>query len=685
MGTDETQINAPEPGANRNFHLSFICVYLWLKLLRLYSPANAVHFFGMAYSRNNLDWMCERGILALVIGMLMFAPLAFGAVDTWAWLVVQVLAAGVFLLWIARLWLNPKPRLLWPPLAWVVLAFMVYAVARWWTADIEYVARLETLQVLVFGFVFFAALNNLRGQEEISAVSTALIVTGTFSACYAVAQMTHHSNQVWNEISPYLNRASGTYISPNDLAGYLALLLPLALAYLLVGKLHIVTRILLIYAAIAMAAGLAVTFSRAGYIAAAAGIVLLLGILLFHGNHRLKAVVLLAVLLAGGGFATTHYLSKTLGYMRRVAEPGATLSVDVVGDSSSTRWSLWQAAGRMWLDHPWFGVGPAHYDYLFRKYRPETLQLRPDRAHNDYINLLADWGTVGGGIVLAGMGIFVFWLRKSWPHVRRDENAFGTGQSNRFAFFLGAACGLTALAVHSAMDFDLHIPAIALTGVTLLALAASTARYATERWWYRPQLPAKLAGTAALGVTAFYLSAQAFRLGNESKWLAQAQALPIFSSERAATLAQAYAAEPKNFATAYAIGECYRTQSLTGGHDYIELGQKALDWYARAIRNNPLDGYSYLRTGMCLDWLDRTAESGPAYRAAESCEPNGYYLVANIGWHYVQTGDYAAAEEWFKRSLRLSGNNPIAENYLAICEAKLAERASGRPQLPANY
>ena len=651
----------------------------------LLAVARSPFFRAMVLTRNNLDWWCERGILFLVLGMLAFAPLAFGAVDTWAWLVVQVAAAGGFVLWGVRLWLNPRTKLLWPPLAWAVLAFMVYAVARWWTAEIEYVARLETLQVLVFGFLFFAALNNLRGQEEISAVSGTLIATGTFTACYAMVQLLHHSNQVWNELSPYTNRASGTYISPNDLAGYLALLLPLALAYLLVGKVHVVTRILLIYAAIAMAAGLAVTFSRAGWIAAAAGIILLLGILLFHGNHRLKAVLLLAVILAGGGYLTSHYLSKTMGYMRRVAGPGEDFNVGSVETSSGTRWSLWQAAGRMWADHPWFGVGPAHYDYYFRQYRPETLQERPDRAHNDYINLLADWGAVGGAIVFSGMGIFVFWLKKTWPHVRREENAFGTGQSNRFAFYLGTVCGLAALAVHSAMDFDLHIPAIALTGVMLLALVASNARYATERFWFRPQLPLKLAGTAALGVTAVYFAVQAGRLGNEARWLAQAETLPDFSPERAAALAQAFAAEPKNFATAYAVGECFRTRSLDGGQDYDALGRQALDWYARAIRDNPRDGYSFLRTGMCLDWLGRHAEAEPAYRAAEACEPNGYYLVANIGWHYVQTGDYAAAEEWFKRSLKLGRENPIAANYLAICEARLAARAAGRPQLPADY
>ena len=602
--------------------------------------------------------------------------------DTWAWLVVQVAAAGVLVLWGARLGLNPRTKLLWPPLAWAVLAFVAYAVARYFTADIEYVARRETLQVWLFGFLFFAVLNNLRGQTEISLVSGTLIATGTLIAGVAVAQLLHHSNQVWNQFSPYVGRASGTYISPNDLADYLALLLPLTLAYLLVGKVHITTRILLIYAALAMLAGLAVTFSRAGWIAAATGIILLLGILLFHGNHRLKAVVLLVVLLVGGSFMTTHYLSKTLSYMRRVETPDN--SGPGVMDFG-TRLSLWSAATRMWADHPWLGVGPAHYDYRFREYRPEQIQSRPDRAHNDYLNLLADWGAVGGGIVFAGLGTFIFWLKKTWPHVRREENDFGSAQSNRFAFFLGAGCGLAALAVHSAMDFNLHIPANALTGVTLLALVASHTRYATERFWVRPQREFKLALAVILGVVAIYFGTQAWRLGLESHRLAQAATLPSFSPERAAALQQAFAGEPKNFETAYAIGECFRNQSLNGGAAFAASAQQALDWYARARRDNPYDGYSWLRTGMCLDWLNRPREAAAAYRIAETLDPNGYFMVANIGWHYVQTGDYAAAMEWFNRSEKLGGDNPIARNYLAICEAKLAAQAAGRPQLPANY
>ena len=58
----------------------------------------------MVFTRRNLDWWCERGILSLVLGMLAFAPLAFGAVDAWAWLVLQCAAAAAFDLWAERLW-----------------------------------------------------------------------------------------------------------------------------------------------------------------------------------------------------------------------------------------------------------------------------------------------------------------------------------------------------------------------------------------------------------------------------------------------------------------------------------------------------------------------------------------------------------------------------------------------------
>ena len=284
-------------------------------------------------------------------------------------------------------------------------------------------------------------------------------------------------------------------------------------------------------------------------------------------------------LIGGGAFFVTNFLAKTPTYIQRVEKTDTRDQLDW-----PVRRDMWSAAARMWQDHFWWGVGPAHFDYRFPEYRPESLQMRPGHAHNDYLNLLADWGAVGGIIVLAGMAAFALGLWQTRRHVRRSENHFGSAMSNRHAFFIGAACGLLALAVHSFVDFNLHIPANAILGVTLLALLSSNLRFATESYWLNLRVPLKILATDALALGVMYLSWQGWRHGNEAVWLARADRLPIYSSEQAATLEKAFAAEPKNFETAYDIGECYRTESFDGGEDYEVLATSG-------------DGMVFLRDG----------------------------------------------------------------------------------------
>ncbi len=261
----------------------------------LYLPARVVHFSAMVFDRRNLDWWCERGILTLVLAALVFAPLAFGAVYVWSFLVLQVLVLGVALVWLARLWGGHKPKLLWPPLAWAVAAFVLYALARYFTADIEYAARLELIRVLLYAFLFLAVLSNLYGQDSAETIAYTLTAVAALASSYALVQFAHHSNQVWNLISPYTGRAGGTYISPDHFAGFLELVLPLPLAFLLAGRVGVVTRVLLAYATLSILGGLTVTFSRGGWLAAAAGVLLLLGLLMCHRNHRLRAFLVLLV------------------------------------------------------------------------------------------------------------------------------------------------------------------------------------------------------------------------------------------------------------------------------------------------------------------------------------------------------------------------------------------------------
>ena len=86
-------------------------------------------------------------------------------------------------------------------------------------------------------------------------------------------------------------------------------------------------------------------------------------------------------------------------------------------------------------------------------------------------------------------------------------------------------------------------------------------------------------------------------------------------------------------------------------------------------------------------WTGWTATPRPARftARAEPLDPNGYFTIANIGWHYFQVGDYPAAREWFERSLRLAwNNNAISQNYLDLVEQRLLENASGKSLLPSG-
>jgi Tfp pilus assembly protein PilF len=160
---------------------------------------------------------------------------------------------------------------------------------------------------------------------------------------------------------------------------------------------------------------------------------------------------------------------------------------------------------------------------------------------------------------------------------------------------------------------------------------------------------------------------------------------PAFSPAQAACLKNAFTAEPKNAETAYAIGDAYRVESAEGGSNYQKLAEEAREWFGRSIKLNPWRGDGYLRYGWCLDWLGRTAESGQYFERAAELEPNGYFVTANIGLHYVQTGDLAAAKPWFERSLKLEPENPIARNYLQIVNNRMQEAATNEMSAKLNF
>lgn len=635
------------------------------------TPSAPWRILGRLMNRELSERWCERAILALVLSILIIGPLALGAVGALGFLVIQGLTIGALLLWGARFWLSRSPQLFWPPICWAVVAFTLYAIARYLTADIEYVARQEVLKVLVYAFLFFTILNNLNRQESIQIMSLSLLFLAMGISFYAIYQFLTGSDWVWFFIKPYPHRGSGTYICPNHLAGFLEMLLPLGLAYTLAGRLKPLTRVLLGYASLVILAGIAATVSRGGWLSTALALVLFFGVLIFHRTHRLPSIVLLVLVVATG----LILFPKSDVFRFRTRE---VFTEGRVNDG--LRFALWRPALRLWEENVWWGAGPAHFDYRFRAYRPENVQLRPDRVHNDYLNTLTDWGVVGAALVASAWVLLALGVAKTWRAVRGDPADLGVKKgSNRFAFLLGASLGLLALLCHSALDFNLHIPANAILAVALMALLTSHIRFATERYWARVGAGIKAFASAALLAGVLCLGLQGWRHAQEYVWLQRAASQPNFSSAQIQCLEKAFAAEPKNADTAFAIGEAFRIQSRDGGDNYLDLAARAMVWYGRSIKLNPWHDPSYLRCGWCLDWLGRKAESGAYFDRAAQLDPNGFFTMANIGLHYVELEDYAAAKPWLERSLRLQwDDNPIAHSYLQIVNHNLIEAATNQ-------
>lgn len=629
-------------------------------------------------NREVVDKWCERGILALVLGILVFGPLALGAVRGLEFAVIQGLTLGVMALWAVRLWVDPHPRLLWPPICWAVVAFALYAIFRYFTSDIEYLARHEVLQVLVYTFLFFAVLNNLHGQESTQIITFTLIFLAMVISAYAVYQFVTDSHYVWRLVSTYPHRGSGTYYCPNHLGGFLEMLLPLALTYTISGRLKPVTKILIGYAALVMVAGMVATVSRGTWLATGLALLFLFAAMLFRPRYRLPALLLLVVLSLG----SVLFVPRSVFFQRRLHQ----IVNDKGRPDDGLRFAVWGPAWRMWRENPWLGVGPDHFDTRFRAYRPEGIQLSPGRVHNDYLNTLADWGAVGAVLIAAAWGLLAWGIVKTWKYVRPSGAELGKRSgSNKFAFVLGASLGLLALLAHSFVDFNLHIPANAILCVVLMALLTSHLRFATEKFWSRPGVIVRGLVTLTIFAGLGYLAPQALRMGREFVWLNRASHAPAFSPVEIEYLTNAFAIEPSNPQTAYAIAEAYRRESQEGGEfyqgrenvDYRQLATRAMDWFQRGMKLNPYDSRNFAGYGWCLDWLDRSAESAPYFDKAEALDPNNYFNVNFIGLHYLQTGDLAAARPWFERSLRLQWEgNDIARNYLAIVNARMLEAAT---------
>jgi O-antigen ligase len=136
------------------------------------------------------------------------------------------------------------------------------------------------------------------------------------------------------------------------------------------------------------------------------------------------------------------------------------LSHENSAHEGTRRSDIWRATWRMARAHPLAGAGLGGFWAELPQYHDGSGTSTPQQAHNDYLELLASGGLLGAAILIW----FVVLLLRSARSAFQQEPGFQRGAA------LGALLGLIAIAVHSLVEFGLHVSINALVFMMLLAI-----------------------------------------------------------------------------------------------------------------------------------------------------------------------------------------------------------------------
>ena len=321
-----------------------------------------------------------------------------------------------------------------------------------------------------------------------------------------------------------------------------------------------------------------------------------------------------------------------------------------VDGSPGVRLQMWRATGRLMLDHPLAGVGAGAWEVAIPPYQAAATQLETDYyAHNEIVQLLAEYGLVGWLVLLA---LLVYLLRAAWVTWclgRVDPE----GQEAPWRAMTLAA--LLAFLVVSNAGFPWRLAATgALFALCLAILAASDQRLRPARhsvsvgpFWHPWAVYGALAAVAAsLGLTV---------------WI---------SLQAAAVEARLVGA------LKLATGINMSGDPLHPRHD----ARKAE--VLRLVREGVAINLHYRKiTPIVADQLVRWGDWRNAlwiWQSVVASRPNVVALLANTAQAHIQLGELPQAQVYFERARAIQPEAPVVhtlEVLLLVHRGELAQAA----------
>jgi len=344
----------------------------------------------------------------------------------------------------------------------------------------------EIIKYACYGIFGFLVYKVIRTKNKAKSFVFVIILSGIFQAVYGLAELWGGTSRIfgwtnkWNEGSAF-----GTFVNRDHFSAFLEMIFPLSLGYLLAGAdffamkkgLSFREKILwfgqerlqksIIVGTAAATLGVALLFSRCRA-----------GVIIFFVSIF---IMLMILSMAEGGRKTEDWGGTGAGPGRsrskravRTVSLAVILTAVLIGIqpilARFTKDTLTLKAGRpvyylntveMVGAYPLAGVGLGAYMYVYPMFEKASDPGLLSHAHNDYLEVLAESGVVGGAALIAGAIATLMLIGAGWAR-RHDPLLRGIG--------LGCLVGIAAILIHSFGDFGLRIPANATYLVTLYAL-----------------------------------------------------------------------------------------------------------------------------------------------------------------------------------------------------------------------
>lgn len=343
-----------------------------------------------------------------------------------------------------------------------------------------YTTEMHLYRVIGYVALFFVVSKVAQSRKVALTFAGAITTVAAAAAFYGLIQyFTNNQLPSLYVKKYYLDRASGPFVNPNHFAGFLEICLPISLSLLFISKrprapsnelflaerarLFLLDlsqrpyRLILLGVVVLLSLGIVFSMSRLGILSAAVSL-LVFAAVVAAGSARSRVARLSAVLGVTGIIIGANILMGLNEVSKRYS---VLFDKDVGWRSGVWNWSL-----KVALDYPIAGTGLGTFQFVSPMYKtPETNAGQFDEAHNDYLNLWSDTGTVG---LLLGVSFIVVWLAV----ILR-----GMGGSKRHQNFLLAGCvaSLFAMLVHSIGDFNLQIPSNAAYLAIILGIGVALA------------------------------------------------------------------------------------------------------------------------------------------------------------------------------------------------------------------